>query len=200
MFDLEGWLSGLKRRSANSLYKIIVSWVRIPLLLKLYMLFRIKISTKNKNSLNLFLTAISKLKTSTRLIKCLSKQKQKKFVTVLKSPHVNKSSQEQFEYRTFSKILFIYSSQPNKDLFVLKSLKNSSFSGVKWQISIKSDNNDKVKYLLDKLNPDNLELELTKNSAYSKEVQYYIKSFDNYGELVLKKFQIQKSVNMLSHL
>ena len=164
------------------------------------MLFRIQISTKNKKSLKSVLSAISNLKMSNRLVKCFSKQNRKKFVTVLKSPHVNKSAQEQFEYRTSSKIFLLHSSQPIKDLFALKTLKNSSFSGVKWRISTKQDSNETFKYLLSKLSPDNSKLKLTENLLSKKKAQRYIQSFDNYGELALKKVQILSNFNKQLHL
>lgn len=73
----------------------------------------LSIYTKNSNSLTNFLKFFYKLE----LIKSLKlefdsiqRHKKKKFffVSVLQSPHVNKKSQEQFEYHIFKKQLKIH--------------------------------------------------------------------------------------------
>ena len=87
---------------------------------KLFMVFFIKISSKNKETLQLFLMFLSKLENNNLLIKYFPKQKIKKFITILKSPHINKSAQEQFEFRVYTKKLQISSPQHLKFLCFLK--------------------------------------------------------------------------------
>ena len=58
------------------------------------------------------------------------KTKSKKF-SLLKSPHVNKSAQEQFEYRIHTKKLFVHSAQHLKFLYFLKKTQSILFPFVK---------------------------------------------------------------------
>ena len=76
----------------------------------------IDIYSKNLNSLTNFLKFLYKLKTNkTFKLKFRIQQSQKKkkfsFFSTLQSPHVNKKSQEQFEYSLHSKKIKIYASQ-----------------------------------------------------------------------------------------
>ena len=83
----------------------------------------IQIFSKNSNSISNFLKFLYKLKTNKTLnlnfiiIQSSQFKKSKKF-SVLKSPHVNKKAQEQFEYNVFNKQLKIYVSQFNKFLII----------------------------------------------------------------------------------
>ena len=76
----------------------------------------IHIYSKNLNSLTNFLKFFYKLKTNkTFKLKFHTQQSQKKktssFFSTLQSPHVNKKSQEQFEYSIHSKRVKIHASQ-----------------------------------------------------------------------------------------
>ena len=67
-------------------------------------------SAKNKNSLNYnFKFFKHSLLNSNTIKKHFQKRTKKHFLTILKSPHVNKSAQEQFESHIFSKQLSIFS-------------------------------------------------------------------------------------------
>ena len=68
----------------------------------------ITVSSKSKETLKLFLAFLSKFKHSNLIIKYFPKRKIKKFVTILKSPHVNKSAQEQFEFKINTKKLMLW--------------------------------------------------------------------------------------------
>lgn len=75
------------------------------------------------NSLTNFLKVLHKLrkKNSLKLIYYTKQSQNKKyfcFISALKSPHVNKKAQEQFEFNLYSKQLKIKVSQINKFLFV----------------------------------------------------------------------------------
>ena len=83
----------------------------------------IQIFSKNSNSISNFLKFLYKLKTNKTLnlnftIVQSSQFKKSKKLSVLKSPHVNKKAQEQFEYNVFNKQLKIYVSQLNKFLII----------------------------------------------------------------------------------
>ena len=79
---------------------------------KLIMFIYLKASSKDQKTLEKFVQLFSKLEASTFVIKCLPKKKKRKFVTVLKSPHVNKTAQEQFEFRFYNKQFLINSFKP----------------------------------------------------------------------------------------
>lgn len=87
------------------------------------MFITLSIYSKNLNSLTNFLKFFYKLKTN-KVIKLnffpIQSQKNKKvfFLSVLQSPHVNKKSQEQFNYHIYNKQLKIHVSQIAKFLTI----------------------------------------------------------------------------------
>ena len=96
----------------------------------------VSIYSKNLNSLTNFLKFLYKLKQNKNFkLKFHVTQSQKKktfsFFSVLKSPHVNKKSQEQFEYYLYSKKLKINVFQLVKFLTAWKLIKTTLFSDVK---------------------------------------------------------------------
>nr|QII42416.1 ribosomal protein S10 [Phaeodactylum tricornutum] len=100
----------------------------------------IKISSKNKNSIFTFCSFLfnqSDLKISSKLlaIKILQFNNKRKFFTVLKSPHVNKTAQEQFESKVFSNQFLIHGSSKSNFLHFLKKLKKDLFPDLKLKIS-----------------------------------------------------------------
>ena len=72
------------------------------------MFFTINLYSKNLNSINKFLNFFGN-KTIKKKLKInfftsrYQKPVKKKILTILKSPHVNKKAQEQFEYRIYKK-------------------------------------------------------------------------------------------------
>jgi len=83
----------------------------------------VSIYSKNLNSLTNFLKFFYKLqKNQTLKVKFYTTQSQKKkkfsFFSTLQSPHVNKKSQEQFEYSVYKKKLKIHVSQITKFLVI----------------------------------------------------------------------------------
>jgi ribosomal protein S10 len=76
------------------------------------MFFHIKVSSKDKKVLENFGQFLSKLEMTSNFLKSFSKQNTRKFVTILKSPHVNKTAQEQFEFRFYTKEFVISSFKP----------------------------------------------------------------------------------------
>jgi ribosomal protein S10 len=112
----------------------------------------LSIYSKNRESLTNFLKFFYKLKEIKILkLKLYTKQSQKKrkniLLSVLKSPHVNKKSQEQFECNLYTKQLNIWVYQLNKFLFLWKWIKTKLFFDI----------NVKIKFLLDKNSTASLE-------------------------------------------
>jgi hypothetical protein len=62
-------------------------------------------------------------------------QKQKKnkhkFVTILKSPHINKTAQEQFEYKFFTSQIVLYSADLFFCFVIFKRILKKGFPGLK---------------------------------------------------------------------
>ena len=102
------------------------------------MKYRLRLYSKDKKSLYHFLKF---LKFNIRTLNfqlfsnSLRKKKVKKKVTVLKSPHVNKTAQEQFGYTIYSIEMSCCSWKIKKYLVLLKKVRNQLFSSVKIKIN-----------------------------------------------------------------
>merc|ERR1739848_876248 len=92
--------------------------------LKFKMFFYLTIKSKNKNSLNTFLKIFKKI-LSKNTFNFTSNKKSIKRFTFLKSPHVNKTAQEHFNFIIFSRIACIKNFQIFKILMALKKIKNN---------------------------------------------------------------------------
>jgi hypothetical protein len=164
------------------------------------MFFYLKISCKDKKILKKFIYFFQRLNILPVSLKSFSKHKKQKFVTVLKSPHVNKTAQEQFEYRFYSKEFLICSFKPLTFFLLLKKLKNQSFPGINLKVLGLFKKNNLYKYVLRIVTPDNIRLNKSKiksrslktisiksqsNFLFSKK---YIQLFDLHGEICLKSF------------
>jgi len=93
--------------------------------------------SKTQNSLNYFLEFIQYNNKSKNfhVLKNLSKKKKtRKKISVLKSPHVNKTAQEQFEYVYYSLKISLYTWEIKKYLIFLKKIKNQLFPDLKIKI------------------------------------------------------------------
>ena len=164
------------------------------------MFFYFKVSCKDKRILEKFTKVLMKIRSLPIFIKPFPKHKKRKFITILKSPHVNKTAQEQFEYRFFTKHFLIFSLKPQIFFLLLKRLKNLSFLGIKLEVKGIFEKNITDKYILKFINPDNIVLQktyLTKKKKKNHEVsklasnelylsKKYIQLFDSYGEIYLK--------------
>lgn len=152
---------------------------------------RLEISSKNKQSLQKFLNFLFNLKNNLT-ISYKPKRKLKQIITILKSPHINKSAQEQFEYRVYSKTVFINTLQVFKFLLLLKKVKNMTFPFINFKIIMTSNffNVDHKKLFL-YLNPNTLNINFYENfndiQKFSKKTDKYLKILDIYGELLLTK-------------
>lgn len=111
----------------------------------------IDIYSKNYKSLKNFLsvfndeTIIKKLKIS--ILKNRAKKPlKKKVITVLKSPHVNKTAQEKFEYRVYKERVKCFVPQILLLLIFIKKIKLNSFSDIKFKFNfISSSNIEEIK-------------------------------------------------------
>ena len=109
------------------------------------------------------------------------KQLNKKVFTILKSPHVNKSAQEQFEIKTYKKRLKLFVPQMLIFLIFLKKLKLNSFTDIKFKLNIISNLQIEKKKIQNKINVDNYYL-------FHKELNIikYLKILSITGEYSLK--------------
>jgi ribosomal protein S10 len=156
--------------------------------------------SKNKNSLNNFFLFFNKTPVLYFNIfkKYFNKKKKIKKFTILKSPHVNKTAQEQFEIRIFSRQLNIYSSKNLKYLIDFKKIKNNLLSAIfvkiNFFLSKKNENNLKLNII----SPNNFKIQTNfyknqkinrkssikkQNNLYFEKIKNFIKVFDVYGEL-----------------
>ena len=156
------------------------------------MVFLIKISSKNKETLQLFLMFLSKIENNNLLIKYFPKQKIKKFITVLKSPHINKSAQEQFEFRVYTKKLQISSPQHLKFLYFLKKSQITLFPFINLKLECIYNIKSQLNLISSKLDPLNLNSNffsrnLIKSDLQSQNLIQYLNLLDCYGEYCIKK-------------
>jgi ribosomal protein S10 len=146
----------------------------------------IDISSKNYKSLNSFLEffcnekLIHKLNLSISKTK-VQKSKKKKVFTILKSPHVNKTAQEQFEYRIYKKRLKCFVPQIMLFFIFFKKIRFNLFSDLNFKIKLISNFKVEKKKFKNKFNVNNYclvheELNLTE----------YLKLLEISGEFLLK--------------
>jgi ribosomal protein S10 len=175
---------------------------------KIIMFFYLKVSCKDKRILKKFTTVLTKIKSLSIFLKSFPTYEKRKFVTVLKSPHVNKTAQEQFEYRYYCKRFLIWSVKPLIFFSLLKKLKNLSFLGINLEVKGLFERNKTNKHSLKMISPDNIILtDIPKmyvshkfkvnkqagitqtnsnNSRNSLLLKKYIQLFDLYGEILLR--------------
>jgi len=165
-----------------------------------FMFIILSIHSKNLNSLTNFLKFFYKLKTNKTLkLRFYSIQSQLKdkfsFFSTLQSPHVNKKSQEQFEYSLYNKKLKIHASQMIKFLTTWKIVKTIMFSDVKIEIKFWVPNDLLKNTQLTKLNCDKFKSKPLKRKPtfYSKRVsRNHMKYITGLRRLMLLKLQSQR--------
>lgn len=156
----------------------------ISTVFEIFMFINITIKSKNKNSILKFLNFFKifskskKLRLSRTLI-FFQNQQSKKIFTILKSPHVNKTAQEQFEFNLFSQKLKINSFQIIKVLIVLKKLQITFFSDI--QLNIKFRINNKNKLLNNIFNPNISSFSLN-NKTNFEQIELYLLLLYYYGK------------------
>lgn len=125
------------------------------------MYIKINVKSKNNNSLKSFLKVFKVLaKNETlklnKILTVFHKKKFKKVFTILKSPHVYKTAQEQFEYILFAKTFKVDTFQVLKTIIVLKKIQQRSFADTQIKITYSITPSSKKKiffnYLIQKKN------------------------------------------------
>lgn len=169
-----------------------------------YLIF---IISKNKKSLFNFLFFLFNNLKINSINKYTKLKVKKKIITVLKSPHVNKKFQEQFEIRSFSKQILVSSYNISKILIIFKLLKTKLFPDVSFKIKflVNNKNSCKVKrklfspsnyvfkfnnYVTQKISFDKCKKYYTKNKRmkFIKKSKNFLKILDCYGELYFKTY------------
>lgn len=172
--------------------------------------FTLIIQSKNKVSNSYFTSILNRIisRKSYTLKKQFPKKTKQKKLTILKSPHVNKKAQEQFEIRIFRRQLTTQSIKNFKYLILLKNLSFKLFSDIniilKYNIKKKSDRKLNLKiftpenFKLDKFfyfKNYNIKLKLLKNEnislkqSLSEKTILLLRILDVYGELFKYMFK-----------
>jgi len=123
-----------------------------------------RISSKNEKSLRNFLFFfLNYLKAEFNIIYGSTYSNNKrKVITLLKSPHVNKTAQEHFELHTFSRQVIVKTFLPNKNFIFVKKVINQFFQDLSFKLEFINKSDLGHKNLLFILNPNNYKLHLEK--------------------------------------
>lgn len=163
------------------------------------------IVSKNKASLESaykFLLKSSSLN-SNMVTKFFEKKEKRSVITILKSPHVHKTAQEQFETRIFSKQLLVFSIYNIRYAFLIKKLIVFLFSDVRIKIKWVANQQQMIKSRVQILNlnnfrfnifycffTQNFKLHFVKNFSlsnnYVHKLKNYVSIMDFYGECCFK--------------
>ena len=166
--------------------------------------YHITFFSKNKNSLNnAFLFLLNNFK-KVSLKRHFKKKTKRHIVTILKSPHVNKKAQEQFESHMFSQQLSSYSFNKFKNLFFFRNINENILSDLKLKIKFSSNKTKEKSLQVSMFHPNNFKIRKHKNvlsqsikldkkrinnltQFSNKQVQTLnmLKVFDIYGELIM---------------
>ena len=140
--------------------------------------FSVKQAYKFFNSLN------SNKKLNLNIIKkCQKNLKKKQLLTILKSPHVNKTAQEQFELKThLTQLILKPTTQNFKLVRALKKLLPKLFPDIKTILQITNNNKEKSRNFKKALNINDLKvIDKTKQKKILKKLNI----LDNFGEIAL---------------
>lgn len=120
----------------------------------------LKIQSKNEKSLKNFLRFFFKhLKTKFNLIeKSTVNQTNRKVVTFLKSPHVNKTAQTQFEMHIFARKILVRGPYLEKSLIFFKKVLSKLFQDISIHLEFLTHENTNNNKNLSLCNPNNIKL------------------------------------------
>lgn len=110
----------------------------------------------------------------------LQKTKKTFFLTVLKSPHVNKTAQEQFGYKMYKHQIKCFTFQPFLFLLFLKKIKFFLFSEITVKVNVIKNTTNSKKKLKNVFNVDNYSLDFNELKLID-----YLNFFEIYGEFVI---------------
>lgn len=159
------------------------------------MLISLSISSKNQNSLTSFLKLfyrleVNKLLNSQSFIIQSQKKKKRFFFSVLKSPHVNKKSQDQFEWLIYKKNLKIKILRLAQFLTICKQINTQIFHDIDFKIKFLAVNSPYKHFVMSKINFDLFLLKSNKKKKFLSSIninQRSLKILDFQGEMLLKK-------------
>jgi ribosomal protein S10 len=158
--------------------------------------YNLTITSKTEESLKNFIFCLKNPNINYNVISRQFKKKIKKQkFSILKSPHVYKTAQEQFESRFFTTQIHFYSNDNFKSLIFLKKIKNNLFPDIRLKIKISTNKTLARKVDQQIFNPDNFKLNILQKNlikggvrkykeANYKKVEFLFKLFDTYGELI----------------
>lgn len=162
----------------------------------------ITLYSKDKESLNSFFKFLKhNLKTQSiqTPLNFIKKKTAKKKITVLKSPHVNKTAQEQFEYTIYSIKISFYSYRTKKYLIVLKRIKNQLFPDINIKIDVEGSIKNRQTFISSfSLNPNNFTFSLYKFNSMNQKLN--IKVLKKNGQNIKRKNLLQKTSHYLKLL
>jgi len=104
----------------------------------------ISLKSKNIKSLIFFFNVLKKFNINKKIKKLYMLKKIKRFA-VLKSPHVNKTAQQHFEYELYLQKIYIKNFQIFKLLIILKKIKINLCCDVLVNIKFNINKNNKIK-------------------------------------------------------
>ena len=140
------------------------------------MFFKLSLKSKNVNSLKNFIFTLNSIENILNekglKIKPIKKLKKVLF-SILKSPHVNKTSQEQFDYVYYSSEVLIFTNNYLKVLLFLKLLSNKFFSSINMKVTVITSYKDSPTY----------DLITYKNFQYKELNSLYFQFLDIIGEI-----------------
>ena len=140
------------------------------------MFFKLSLKSKNVNSLKNFIFTLNSIENILNekglKIKPIKKLKKVLF-SILKSPHVNKTSQEQFDYVYYSSEVLIFTNNYLKVLLFLKLLSNKFFSSINMKVTVITSYKDSPTY----------DLITYKNFQYKELNSSYFQFLDIIGEI-----------------
>lgn len=157
------------------------------------MFFYITIQAKEKTTLQKFLIFLSKVDDfSFNFFSQKQKKNKHKFLTILKSPHINKTAQEQFEYKCFTSEIVLYSTNLFFCFTIFKCILKKGFPGLKIKLLYSFDKKKQNRFLLTFLNPNNISS--FNKTTRRKKIKSYFFMFDSFGEISLQNFKTKKYI------
>ena len=148
-------------------------------------LLEITITSKNIKSLKNFLMVYNLLFLKTysipELINCSLKKHKKHVFSVIKSPHVHKTAQDQFSFKTYTSYKKFNLEDYKRFIISLKKLKKNTFPDVNLKLEYNKFLNKNIKPFFTKI-PNSIRLKSSLSANY-------LKVLDFKGEEFLKKNQ-----------
>jgi ribosomal protein S10 len=146
----------------------------------------LKITSKNEKSIKKFLQFFSAyLNSKFNVIrKSIVSRNNKKTVTLLKSPHVNKTAQEHFEVRLFTKKMLVKGVYLRKNLIFFKKVFDKLFQDIYIQLEFTTSPSINKTDKLSSFSSDNFKLHSSKNLKTNLRRQKQKK--------ISKKFKLRK--------